>query len=160
MIEAQLVTGATQDMRILTGSALCAALAAKSAATMLANINLDKRMRSSWWRVWRRLADFDATLQSGSALGKGRNWRMLGEGTATDFVARRYGEGSSSTPPLVSTPVRPVIAAATAATVANVAKTEGRPPASIIPTTVGPMIEANRSQAVATPTASARTRVG
>jgi len=103
MIEAQLVTGATQDMRILTGSALCAALAAKSAATMLANINLDKRMRSSWWRVWRRLADFDATLQSGSALGKGRNWRMLGEGTATDFVARRYGEASSSTRPLVST---------------------------------------------------------
>ena len=58
MIEAQLVTGATQDMRIFTGSALCAALAAKSAAAAtLANINLDKRMRSSWWRVWRRLAD-------------------------------------------------------------------------------------------------------
>jgi hypothetical protein len=46
MIEAQLVTGATQDMRILTGSALCAALAPKSAAAAtLANINLDRRMR-------------------------------------------------------------------------------------------------------------------
>jgi hypothetical protein len=49
MIEAQLVTGATQDMRILTGSALCTALAPKSAAAAtLANMNLDKRMRSSW----------------------------------------------------------------------------------------------------------------
>src|SRR5262249_61437220 len=47
MIEAQLVTGATQDMRILTGSALCAALAPKSAAAAtLADINLDRRMRS------------------------------------------------------------------------------------------------------------------
>jgi len=45
MIEAQLVTGATQDRRILTGSALYAELAPKSAAAMLANINLDKRMR-------------------------------------------------------------------------------------------------------------------
>src|SRR5262249_53414157 len=103
MMEAQLVTGATQDMRILTGSALCAAFAPESAATMLADINLDKRMRSSWWRLWRRLADFDATLQSASALGKGRNWRMLGEGAAIEFVARRYGEASSSTRPLVST---------------------------------------------------------
>src|SRR5215813_10679212 len=87
MIEAQLVTGATQDMRILTGSALCAALAAKSAATTLANINLDKRMRSSWW-VWRRLVDFDATLQSGSALGKGRNWRRRDDGLRRTATAR------------------------------------------------------------------------
>src|SRR6516225_7465799 len=88
MIEAQLVTGATQDMRILTGSALCAAFAAKSAATTLANINLDKRMRSSWWRVWRRLVDFDATLQSGSALGKGRNWRRRGDGLRRAATAK------------------------------------------------------------------------
>src|SRR5262245_15221154 len=86
MIEAQLVTGATQDMRILTGSALCAALAPKSAeAATLANINLDRRMRSSWWRVWRRSADFDATLQSASALGKGRNWHTLGERSGNGF---------------------------------------------------------------------------
>src|SRR5215472_7280155 len=103
MIEAQLVTGATQDMRILTGSAPCAAPAAKSAAAMLANINLDKRMRASWRRVWRRSADFDATLQSGGGLGKGRNWRTLREGGAMVFVAHRYGEASSSTRPLVST---------------------------------------------------------
>ena len=45
-------------------------------------------------------------------------------------------------------------------TAANVTKTAGKPEAIIIPTAVGPMMEANRSQAVATPTASARTRVG
>jgi hypothetical protein len=58
---------------------------------------------SSWGRVWRRSADFDVTLQSGGGLGKGRNWRTLGEGAAMDFVAHRYGEASSSTRPLVST---------------------------------------------------------
>ena len=42
----------------------------------------------------------------------------------------------------------------------SVTKTDGKPPASIIPTTVGPIMEANRSQAVAAPTPSARTRVG
>src|ERR1700746_4008388 len=88
MIEAQLVTGATQDRRILTGSAPCAALAPKSAAAaMLANINRDKGMRSSRWPVLRRSSDFGATLQSASALGKGRNWRTLGEGAAMDCVA-------------------------------------------------------------------------
>src|SRR6188768_2346693 len=45
MIEAQLVTGATQDRRIFTGSALCAALAPKTtAAATLANIRFKMRM--------------------------------------------------------------------------------------------------------------------
>src|SRR5262245_3060881 len=45
MIDAQLVTGATQEMRIFTGSAACAALAPRSAAAAtLANTNLDRRM--------------------------------------------------------------------------------------------------------------------
>jgi hypothetical protein len=42
-----LVTGATQDRRIFTGSALCAALALKSvAAATLANISFKMRMNS------------------------------------------------------------------------------------------------------------------
>src|SRR5262245_56269982 len=78
MIDAQLVAGATQDMRILTGSALCAALAAKGAtAATPANIHLGRRIPASWWRVWRRSAEFDGTLQSAGGLGKGRNWRTL-----------------------------------------------------------------------------------
>src|SRR5256885_9995198 len=45
MIEAQLVTGATQEIRIFTGSALCAAVAPRSvAAAMLASINFNRRM--------------------------------------------------------------------------------------------------------------------
>src|SRR5262245_1443301 len=71
MIDAQLVTGATQDMRILTGSALCAALAAKSAtAATLANINLGRRMRSSWWRVWRRSADLTPRCRARAVLAR------------------------------------------------------------------------------------------
>jgi cysteine sulfinate desulfinase/cysteine desulfurase-like protein len=44
MMDAQLVTGATQDRRIFTGSAACAALAPMSAAARLANSNFEKRM--------------------------------------------------------------------------------------------------------------------
>src|SRR5262245_14479993 len=99
--------------------------------------------------IVRRPADFDATLQSGGGLGKRRI-----------VAVSRYGEASSSTRPLVSTANRPVITAAIAATIAKVTNTDGRPPASIMPTTVGPIMEANRSQAVDAPTPSARTRVG
>jgi hypothetical protein len=70
---------------------------------MLANINLDRRMRVLLGDDFRAFGRFDATLQSGDGLGKGRNWRTLGEGAAVDLVARRYGEASSSTRPLVST---------------------------------------------------------
>src|SRR5713101_1038862 len=76
------------------------------------------------------------------------------------MMIAHYGEASSSTRPLVSIANRPVITAATAATAANVTKTDGKPPASIIPTTVGPIIEAKRSQAVAVATPNARERVG
>jgi hypothetical protein len=73
MIEAQLVTGATQEMRIFTGSALCAVLVPNSAtAATLANINFDRRMASSCWRTSRPSADVGATLQSGGGLGKRR----------------------------------------------------------------------------------------
>jgi hypothetical protein len=54
MIEAQLVTGATHDRRIVTGSAACAAAWAKSAAAAtLASINLDKRMGILLLRILR-----------------------------------------------------------------------------------------------------------
>src|SRR5439155_1650060 len=82
--------------------------------------------------------------------------------------ASDHGETSSSTRPLVSIANRPVMIAATAATAPNARNTRGtsdtcagvsRGPI-ISPTTVGPIIEANRSQAVAVPTPKARTRVG
>src|SRR5262249_52739987 len=109
MIEAQLVTGATQDMRILTGSAPCAAPAAKSAAAMLANINLDKRMRvlpgagcgsvGGFGGVWPiltprcRARAVLARVEIGARSAKARQW----------IPSHRYGEASSSTRPLVST---------------------------------------------------------
>jgi hypothetical protein len=60
-----LVTGATQERRILTGSALCAALAPKSAAAAtLANISFKMRMKfllvtvlSAFGRFWRNVAE-------------------------------------------------------------------------------------------------------
>ena len=67
---------------------------------------------------------------------------------------------------MVSTAKTAVIAAATAETAANAKKTWGRSTICagvsrapiIIPTVMGPMIEASRSHAVAVPTPSARTR--
>src|SRR5262249_36010792 len=161
MCEAQWVRGATQGMRILTGSALCAALAPKSAAAAtLANINLDRRMRvllgggvcgvRPILTPRCRAAAVLARVEIGARSAKTRQW----------LPAHRYRSAASSTLPMVSPPSRPLTGAATASTVADLPKTDGGRPASIIPTTVGPMIEANRSQAVATPTASARTRVG
>jgi hypothetical protein len=80
MMEAQLVTGATHDRRIFTGSAACAALAPMSAAVMLVNINFEKRMGFLLRTDFAVLRpDIDATLQSGGGLGKRRigacaNW--------------------------------------------------------------------------------------
>src|SRR5229473_3326970 len=91
-----------------------------------------------------------ARVEIGACWAKARQW----------IPSHRYGEASSSTRPLVSTAKRPVMTAASPATAANVTKTVGRPEAIISPTTVGPIMEANRSQAVAAPTAIARTRVG
>src|SRR5947209_15018642 len=74
MIEAQLVTGATQDIRIFTGSAHCAAPVLSTMAAATADNNgLNVRMgRSSGMHGRRPWGRFDATLQSGTDLGKGR----------------------------------------------------------------------------------------
>src|SRR5262249_36980615 len=158
MIEAQLVTGATHDRRIFTGSAACAAPALKSAAAAtLANTNFERRMGIPPADCFSRLCAIYA--QRGRAAAVLAN-AQLAHPSLDRGLLPRQGEASSRTPPLGSPPKAPVIAAAPAATIANVTKTDGRPPASIIPTTVGPIIDANRSQAVAAPTPRARTRVG
>jgi hypothetical protein len=93
MMEPQLVTGATHDMRIFTGSALCAAVAHHSAK---AAADVTFSMRMAFLLLFPASGDFAA----------------VGERLAS----ARYGEASSSTRPFVSTANRPVITAAIPAT--------------------------------------------
>src|SRR5262249_31214098 len=86
MIEAQLVTGATQDMRIFTRSAPRRRRRARRQRCSRASISIGACV-SSWVVAFAAFGRFDATLQSGGGLGKGRNWRTLGEGAALDLVA-------------------------------------------------------------------------
>ena len=62
------------------------------------------------------------------------------------------GDTSSNTRPLVSTANAAVTIAAKPAIAAKVRNTGCKPPAIMAPTMFGPIIEANRSQAVAVPT--------
>src|SRR5262249_30802943 len=157
MIEAQLVTGATHDRRIFTGSAACAAPALKSAAAATLANTFERRMGIPPADCFSRLCAIYAQRGRAAAFLSSPE---LAHASLDGGLGPPEGGAPSSTRPLVSTAKTRVIAAATAATIANVTKTDGRPPASIIPTTVGPIIDANRSQAVAAPTPRARTRVG
>jgi hypothetical protein len=110
--------------------------------------------------LFRLSADFDAKLQSAGCLGKGSVEVELSPRTTPGAVTGQLRRGLLQDAALGLDGEQTGGTAAIAATMANVTKTDGKPPTSIIPTTVGPITEAKRSQAVAAPTASARTRVG
>src|SRR5262249_51315674 len=100
MIDAQLVTGATQEMRILTGSAACAALAPRSAAAAtLANTNLDKRMGvppvDCSFRALRRFTRRGAERRR---FWQAPNWRALA--SRGGWIAAALGRGPLQYPPL------------------------------------------------------------
>ena len=71
-----------------------------------------------------------------------------------------YGETSSSIRFLVSIAKNAVTKAVTNASPPKARNTDWSPVATMKPTTVGPIMDARRSQAVATPTPIARIRVG
>src|SRR5262249_57592185 len=80
MIEAQLVTGATHDRRIFTGSAPCAAPALKSAAAArLATIHLDRRMGFLLLVLFTALGRFTRNVAERRRFWQAPIWRTLGK---------------------------------------------------------------------------------
>src|SRR5262249_49886445 len=99
---AQLVTGATQEMRILTGSAACAALAPRSAAAAtLANSNLDKRMGippvDCSFAALRR---FTRNVAERRRFWQAPNWRALASRGGAGGMGGAWGGAPPRSPPL------------------------------------------------------------